>query len=408
VAVRGEDVGPPVEVVVEEERAEREREQRRLAEARRRCLVKEEARSLVVVERHHLVREVAHDQAGAPRPVVVGGVDPHRRARHAGLAERHARRHPDLAEGAVAVVVEELVRLRVVGHEEVGPAVAVVVQHRHAERLRRRLMDPGRLRHVLERAVAAVLVEGGALALVGLRRAVALRLAVERAVEVLRRRPLDVVGNEEIEAAVAVVVEEGGARREAAVADAGFRRDVREAPVAEVAEEAVAAERGEVHVDEAVVVVVGRGDAHAVRLDVEAGALRHVLERAVAFVAVERGQRGGPRPARETRRGHEQQVLPAVAVEVEEGGARAHRLRQVLLSGGSVHVPEADAGGRRRVGEHGRGDGRRRGEEQEERERFHRAAPCSWIGCRSLLSCGWSCRYGPVIVCDASSALNRS
>ena len=34
--------------------------------------------------------------------------------------------------------------------------------------------------------------------------------------------------------------------------------------------------------------------------------------------------------------------------------------------------------------------------------------PCSWIDCRSLLSCGCSCRYGPVIACDDSSALNRS
>ena len=34
--------------------------------------------------------------------------------------------------------------------------------------------------------------------------------------------------------------------------------------------------------------------------------------------------------------------------------------------------------------------------------------PCSWICCRSLLSSGWSWRYGPVIVCDASSALNRT
>src|SRR5579872_1316800 len=32
---------------------------------------------------------------------------------------------------------------------------------------------------------------------------------------------------------------------------------------------------------------------------------------------------------------------------------------------------------------------------------------CSCTACRSLLSSGWSWRYGPVIACDASSALKR-
>src|SRR5215472_5248305 len=32
---------------------------------------------------------------------------------------------------------------------------------------------------------------------------------------------------------------------------------------------------------------------------------------------------------------------------------------------------------------------------------------CSWMDCRSLLSSGCSCRYGPVIACEDSSALKR-
>ena len=44
--------------------------------------------------------------------------------------------------------------------------------------------------------------------------------AVERAPEVRLRRPLDVVGDEQVELAVAVVVEPGGAGAEAGVRDA--------------------------------------------------------------------------------------------------------------------------------------------------------------------------------------------
>src|SRR5262249_61460062 len=37
-----------------------------------------------------------------------------------------------------------------------------------------------------------------------------------------------------------------------------------------------------------------------------------------------------------------------------------------------------------------------------------RGDTCSWIACRSLLSCGWSWRYGPVRNWADSSALKRS
>ena len=114
-----------------------------------------------VVERHHLVREVADDQALPAGAVVVGGVDAHAGARHAGLVERHAGRDADVGERAVLLVLVEAVRLRVVGDEQVEPAVAVVIEQRDAERLRGRVVEAGSLRRVLERAVAAVAVERG-------------------------------------------------------------------------------------------------------------------------------------------------------------------------------------------------------------------------------------------------------
>ena len=128
--------------------------------------------------------------------------------------------------------------------------------------------------------------------------------------------------------------------------------DVAEFAVAFVVEQAVAFERGDVDVVAAVVIVVADGDAHAVHLDVEAAAARDVGEGAVAIVAIERG--GGAAAARGAVLAvDEQDVGPAVAIDVEEGAARAHGLGQILLARASAVVGEVDAGGGGDVGERG-------------------------------------------------------
>ena len=143
VSVHGEDVVLPVEVVVEEEDAEGERQQAGAPDGGARRLVDEQPVALVAIQREHLVGEVADEQVRAARSIVVGGVGAHRAARDAVLRERHAGRNALLGERAVAVVSIELVRLRVVGDEEVGPAVAVVVDHGDAQRLARGIADAG-------------------------------------------------------------------------------------------------------------------------------------------------------------------------------------------------------------------------------------------------------------------------
>ena len=134
-------------------------------------------------------------------------------------------------------------------------------------------------------------------ALVGLRRAVGFRGAIERAPQVDLRRPLHVVGDEQVQLAVAVVIEPCGAGAEIRVLDAGRLCDVAELAVALVVEQAVAFERGDVDVVAAVVIVVGDGDAHAVHLDVEAAARGDVRECAVAIVAIEALAASGVRAA---------------------------------------------------------------------------------------------------------------
>ena len=77
VAVGYENVRPAVVVVIEKEAAETERDQRGAAYFRLRSLVHEQSVAFVVIQREHLIGEVADDHAGMAAAVVVGGVDAH-------------------------------------------------------------------------------------------------------------------------------------------------------------------------------------------------------------------------------------------------------------------------------------------------------------------------------------------
>src|SRR6185369_380184 len=130
-----------------------------------------------------------------------------------------------LAERPVALVVVERVPAELVRDVEVGPAVAVVIGPR-AREVPPRVTDAGPARHVDERAVAAIAVEG-------------VPDAVHRAVVRLRDARLLVAHADdvEIEEPVTVVV---GRDRHAAPApgrDAGRGGHVLEAAAARVVEE---------------------------------------------------------------------------------------------------------------------------------------------------------------------------
>src|SRR5437879_6231328 len=128
VAVGYEDVGPAIVVVVEEETAEAERDERRASDFGLRGFVDEQAVAFVVVERDHLIGKVADDDAGVSAAVIVGGVGAHAGAGYAVFTEGDAGGDAALFERSVFLVEVELVGLRVVGDQEVGPAVGVVIE----------------------------------------------------------------------------------------------------------------------------------------------------------------------------------------------------------------------------------------------------------------------------------------
>ena len=98
--------------------------------------------------------------------------------------------------------------------------------------------DERRARHVLERAVAAVVIQPVRLRAIAVRRAVVVLPGHRQAVDVAVDAVEQVVADEEIEPAVAVVVDER--RRHApavGIADAGLRGDVGERAVAVVVQQ---------------------------------------------------------------------------------------------------------------------------------------------------------------------------
>ena len=173
---------------------------------------------------------------GAAAVVEVGGVGAHARPGAAVLAERQAGLHADFLERPIAAVAIELVRLGVVRHEQIGPAVQVEVEHGDAERLRGRIEQPRRGGHVFEGPVALVAIEPRRRPGVGFGRAIRLRLAVGAAEDVGLGGPADVVADHQIEQAVAVVVDPQGRGAEpGALAQARPVGDVDESSVAGVA-----------------------------------------------------------------------------------------------------------------------------------------------------------------------------
>ena len=239
-------------------------------------------------------------------------------------------------------------------------------------------------RHVLEGAVAAVLVQPVGLRHVDLRRAVVAAAGEAGARLVGRDVPLHVVADVQIEPAVTVVVEKRRRDAPAGIVGPAGARDVGERPVAVVVEQLVRAEVGEVEIDAAVVVDVAaaapidsRGLDAALRRDVGEAERSAAVGPDLKIVAIETAlwrrrtrdlQRCGTAcPTAEQPSLWNEDVEIAVVVEIEQRRSRREDLGDEELPRRTVDVHEVEAGlfcpvgeprlvGRRAVG---RGAGRR-------------------------------------------------
>ena len=341
VAGGDEEVGVAVVVVVEEAGPEAAVLERGHREPDDPAAVHEPHPAAVRVQEGPLAVEVRDQQVQPPVPVHVLGVGGHGPGGAPRRVEGHLGLEGHVAEAAVAEVPEEEVGGGVVRLEDVDPPVVVEVGGHHPHPLPHEGGDAGRSARVLERPVAPVPEEDARLALEPQDRAEGVavdQLAGVAAGAGLRRVELEVVRDEEVEPAVAVVVEEGRAAAPEPVVDTGPRGHVAETAAALVVVEDAAAVGGDVHVRPAVVVVVPHREAHPPPQAADPGALRDLGEGPVAVVAEEGVPPAAGAGVGLERARDEVDVQPAVAVEVEEPAAATHGLDEVPVA---AHQPPA-------------------------------------------------------------------
>ena len=169
--------------------------------------------------------------------------------------------------------------------------------------------------------------------------------AVETTEHVLFRRPAHVVADEEVQQAIAIVVKPERGSAEALVPKkAAHARRIHKRSFAGVSKKPALSHACDENVRKSVVVVVANSHTHAVHLDIQARAFCHIGKRAVTIVPVkpESGTQAfvsGP-----VRSVDEKNVLPAIAVVIEECTARTQRFGQELAAVTATVVPELNAG----------------------------------------------------------------
>ncbi len=174
-------------------------------------------------------------------------------------------------------------------------------------------------------------------------------------------RGVDVVGDEQVEVAVAIDVDERAARAPERRTGAAGVGDLGKPTASGIAIQRIRPDVGDVEIGEAVIVEVPRAGAHAVVAVADVRAVRHILEGSVAAVSIQAVTGAlGHRRIRVRAAVNEKHVEPAVVVEVEEEAARPHDFREELLVAGPVDVHEIQSGRAGNISKGGRGGWRGR------------------------------------------------
>src|SRR5205823_3587578 len=143
----------------------------------------------------------------------------------------------------------------------------------------------------------------------------------------LGRVIVDIVGHDEVEPAIAIVVHEAGGGGPERIVEAGLARDFPKGAVAVVEKEPDSAVLGDQDIRPAVVVDVANRHAHAVADHIEPGARADIDKAAVGPLAEEPIARLRLRAAVL----HEIDVEAAVLVEIEKREAGAEKVRQEIM-----------------------------------------------------------------------------
>src|SRR6266704_1847201 len=339
------------------------------AHSRGKSDVTESAVAVVVIEVAGIVGEVGLENVKPSVAVIIGDRDAHSGLFVAILAVRAAGDHGDIRERSIVIVVKENAGFGIHGDINIGPAIIIKIIGDRGDGIPRPGLEDSRLRADVGKGAVAVVVEENVGVAGSTTRAAHDGDAFPLALGGLGlggsffRVELDVIADEKIEAAVAVVIEPGtaGAPADLFVVDAGFAGDIGKGAVAVVVKEDVVSPEAAEEVVPAVVVVVADANAGLPAGAGEAGFFGDVGEGAVAIVFVKMGGwgfAGGPVGIEASSIG-EIDVQPAVMVVVEKGKAAALGFNNVFfvieaapnIGGGQAgfasDVDELDWGGRR-------------------------------------------------------------
>src|SRR5229473_3114309 len=318
VAVANENVGPAVVVHVEKPAAPAEI-LGMLPEAALVSGVLEIGAAEIVVKRGCVAGKICFDEIEIAVEIIIGGGDAHARLGLAVGAESAACFYGDVGESAVLLILIESAGGGIVGDVNVRPAVVVEIGGEHAEAEGAvGLQDAGFFADVAERSVAVVVIENVFAAVESRRAGFGDRCGLQ--IEI------DVIGDEEIEVAVAIVVDESaaGVPALASARDARFFADIGEGVVAIVVVEDIFSEVGDEEIVEAVVIVVADADSLSPAGMKQAGFGSDVSESTVAVV-LEKVRSGFLASGKtfEAPAVDEENVQPAVVIVIVESGAAA-------------------------------------------------------------------------------------
>src|SRR5262249_34594680 len=195
-----------------------------------------------------------------------------------------------VGESPVAVVVIEKTLHRIVGHENVGKAVAIVIGERDPEPFAAGIRDSGLFGHVRKGSVAVVLIQNIGHAFVVIRMTIRpIARSVFSADAVGLEAPIEIASHEKIKLAIVIVVKKSCACAPTARANSRLLSHISEGAIAIVVIQDIAAISGDINILKAVVVIISNRNSHAViafTYSVETGALGHVSKRSIRVLMI--------------------------------------------------------------------------------------------------------------------------
>jgi hypothetical protein len=292
--------------------------------------VVESSLMVIVVERIHLVVDVGDEKIDPAVLIVVGGVDAHPGAGHAEGIVGHTGEQSIVRKAAPSLIDEQRIRRRIAADEKVHAPVVIDVGRDDTPGFGKRGRNAGFTADVLEGTVAIVMEEPAGHGFVDARFAVVtFARAVTAAPDVFLPAEVGEAADEEVQAAIVVVIEPDGARRPPGSCKAGLCGHVGKGAVAVIAIQDASGILGDVEIGQAVAVVIADRNAHAVGASGNPRLFGDVGKRAIPVVPVEgiaKRLQGIIEIARAAV--DEVDVHPAVVVVIEESAAGADGFRE--------------------------------------------------------------------------------